>query len=482
MNSNGISSGNNRYIYLLKNIGFLTLGNFSTKLLTFFLVPLYTSILSTADYGTYDLVSTTITLLVPILTLNIADGTLRFAIENNTSKTSVFTISIRHFFLGAIEVAVFVGLNNYFGFISSLQGLGFFVIVQFLLSALNGILSSFARGIGKVKEMSIAGVLGSLISVLLNILFLAVLGYGLQGYFWANIIGVATQCFCLFVSTQAWKYISIKRAKDVELQKKMHRYSFPLIANNLAWWINNASDRYIVTWICGVSANGIYSVAYKIPSIISIVQSIFQQAWTLSAIKDFNSSDKDEYFSKVYRYVSFVLVGCCSGLIMLDKVLAGFLYAKDFYTAWKYVPFLLLATVFSGMGNYIGGIFQAASDSKAIMNSTVISAILNIILNIILIFQIGPMGAAISTLIANVVNWTIRMHLSRKYVTLNVRLVRDIMAYILLLVQSFFLFISINESLFFIAEITSLFIICVLYMREIKDLFQLIFKIRKKVI
>ena len=115
----------------------------------------------------------------------------------------------------------------------------------------------------------------------------------------------------------------------------MHRYSFPLIANNLAWWVNNASDRYMVTWICDVAQNGIYSVAYKIPSILSILQSIFQQAWTLSAVKDYNSEDRNAYFTKVYNMLNFILVMGCSGLIMLDKILAGFLYANEFYAAWK---------------------------------------------------------------------------------------------------------------------------------------------------
>ena len=61
--------------YLAKNIAFLTVGQFGTKLLVFFLVPLYTSVLTSAEYGTYDLYSATVGLFVPILTLNISDAT-----------------------------------------------------------------------------------------------------------------------------------------------------------------------------------------------------------------------------------------------------------------------------------------------------------------------------------------------------------------------------------------------------------------------
>ena len=72
----------NRYRYLLKNIGLLTLSSFATKLLSFFLVPLYTNILSTTEYGTYDLFNTTIGVLLPILTLNIQEAVMRFSIDS----------------------------------------------------------------------------------------------------------------------------------------------------------------------------------------------------------------------------------------------------------------------------------------------------------------------------------------------------------------------------------------------------------------
>ncbi|MCD8235237.1 MAG: flippase [Prevotellaceae bacterium] len=467
--------GSNRYLYLIKNIGFLTIGNFSTKLLSFFLVPLYTSILTTADYGSYDLVSTTISLLIPILTLNIADGTLRYSIDRNTSKKDVFTISAWHYVIGLAIAAVLAFLNYWLGFFPSIQSYSLFFILQFALTALNNILSSFARGLDKVKQVSIAGVLGSFTCIVLNIVFLAWCGFGLSGYFWANILGVSVQVLFLAISTKCWKYISFKKSDTFdETQKKMHTYSFPLIANNLAWWVNNASDRYMVTWIRSVAENGIYSVAYKIPSILSILQTIFQQAWTLSAVKDYDSQDRDAYFTKVYNMLNFILVMGCSVLIMFDKILARFLYANDFYTAWEYVPVLLMAMIFSGMANYIGGIFQAANDTKIIMTSTLVAAGTNIVLNLILIYQIGAMGAAIATLISNATNWAVRLRRSRKYAKLGVNLKRDIPVYLLLLAQSVALFLNIQVFIVVIIEVVAFIVIVLLYFKEIKSILEMV--------
>ena len=84
---------NNQYKYLMKNTGILTLSNFSSKILVFLLVPLYTSTLATSEYGIYDLVLSTIQLLFPLLTLNIADGVMRFSMEKSHEKNEIISIA-----------------------------------------------------------------------------------------------------------------------------------------------------------------------------------------------------------------------------------------------------------------------------------------------------------------------------------------------------------------------------------------------------
>lgn len=296
-----------RYSYLLKNIGLLTIGNFSTKILSFFMVPLYTNVLTTTDYGNYDLISTTVTLLIPIFTLNIMDGTLRYSLDNELNKTSVFTISLQYYVKAVLGIIFLLTVNYFTNFIPILNTYRLFLFFQFILIAFSGILSSFSRGIDKVKEVSISGILGSFVCIILNLIFLLFIKIGLIGYFWANIGGVLAQVLYLFIVIKAWNYINLKKL-DIDIKEKMLSYSIPLIANNIAWWINNVSDRYIITWICGVALNGIYSVSYKIPSILSILQSIFQQAWTLSAVKDYSSQDRDEYFTKIYNMLNYILI------------------------------------------------------------------------------------------------------------------------------------------------------------------------------
>ena len=80
---------NTKAKYLIKNTGILTISNFSSKILVFLLVPLYTSVLSTAEYGTYDLAISTVTLLYPILTVNIVDAVMRFAMDKKYNTSTI---------------------------------------------------------------------------------------------------------------------------------------------------------------------------------------------------------------------------------------------------------------------------------------------------------------------------------------------------------------------------------------------------------
>ena len=209
-----------------------------------------------------------------------------------------------------------------------------------------------------------------------------------------------------------------------------------MIANSVAWWVNNTSDRYVVIFFCGLAENGIYSVATKIPSILNIFQSIFSQAWTLSAVKEFDPEDKNGFFANTYRAYNCLMVLICSVIIVGDKILAHFLYAKDFFVAWKYVPWLTIAIVFGSLSGYIGGFFSAVKNSKIFAQSTVIGAASNIVLNLIMTPLMGALGAAIATTVCYFVVWGIRYWQSKKFVKLKIDLRRDLITYVLLVLQS----------------------------------------------
>ncbi|BCP58065.1 hypothetical protein SUT007_15230 [Streptococcus parasuis] len=456
----------NRYRYLLRNVGLLTLSSFATKILSFFLVPLYTSLLTTSEYGTYDLFNTTIGVLLPIITLNIQESVLRFSIDSKFSRKSIVTISTRYLLYSNLLVIAFLTINGLLGLSPLVNEYALFFFLMYLSQSLSGILTMYVRGIDNIKELSISSVLASALTIVLNVVFLAVFNWGLSGYFLANIIGIILQCIYLIYKVEVLNSIRLREKFEVE-KAAMINYSRPLIANSIAWWVNNASDRYIVILFYGLAENGIYSVASKIPSILNIFQTIFNQAWTLSAVRDFDPEDRDNFFSNTYRVYNCLMVVICSVIIASDKILAKFLYANDFYVAWQYVPWLTIAILFGAISGYIGGFFAAVKDSKIFATSTVFGAITNIILNFCLVPYIGTLGAAIATAISYFEVWAFRYWHSQKYIKLKINLFRDCISYSILILQSLVLLFLKQENLLYTVEFGLLLIIVILYGNDI---------------
>lgn len=179
----------------------------------------------------------------------------------------------------------------------------------------------------KINELAVSGIINSLTMLGFNIIFLVIMNMGLRGYFYATVIAYVIPSIFLIIRIRVWKYVNW--SCDKALKDEMYSYSKPMVFNNLAWWVNNASDRYIVTWLCGTAANGIYSISYKIPSLLNVFQEIFSQAWTLSAVKEFNANDS-KFYTNVYEIYNVAMVLTCSGLIIFDKYIAKLILHRSF--------------------------------------------------------------------------------------------------------------------------------------------------------
>lgn len=459
MNTKSVS-----YKYLGKNIGLLTISNFGTKLLAFFLVPLYTAVLSTEAYGIYDLINNTVLLLIPILTINISEGALRFCLDKNENPKDIFSIAIQFHFIGFICILALLGLNHVVLLFSTIDEYKGWFLLLYLSGSIYQLISNFARGIDDVLDVSIAGALLSVASIICNIVFLLVLKWGLTGYFLAFVVGNLSAVLFFVFRLRLWKYVAVS-VKNRQLQREMVAYSVPMILTTISWWINNASDRYVVIAFCGIAINGIYSVGYKIPSILNVFQSIFNQAWVLSSVKEFDPEDKDGFFSETYSTYNCLMVMVSSVIIIFTKFLAKIMYAKDFYGAWIYVPFLTIAIVFGAMSGYIGGIFSAVKNTKAFSLTVVIGAVVNVVLNIVMVNKIGAIGAALATMVSYFVVWQIRMLVAKKYVSLKISLKRDYVAYLILIIQSG-LIICLSESIAIYIEMLILFVLLFLIYRN----------------
>ena len=458
-----------KYKYLLKNIGLLTISNFGSKILSFLLIPIYTTILTTSEYGIYDFYSTTISLLIPILTLNVIESVMRFSLEKNYKQDEVLAIGFNYLFKSSILVLLLLILNRIFNIIPLFNKYSLFFFLLYVLQVLYDMLSQYSRGIEKIKNVALAGFINSLGIIFFNIVMLVIFKCGLIGYFIANIIGLIIPIIYYIFSLKIWNSINFN--KNRKLQKEMTDYSKPLIANTLSWWINNVSDRYIVIYFCGVAANGIYSLAYKLPSILNIFQSIFNQAWTISAIKEFsNNNETIKFYSKIYNLYNIGMVLVCSLLLITNIFLAKILFAEDFFMAWRYSSYLMISVVFGALSGLLGGIFSAAKKSKISAKTTSIGAIVNIVFNILLVFLYGPIGAAISTLISYIIIWGMRVYETSKIIKLEINLKKNILSYTILIIEAFLCELCFKNYYFYFIQIVCLMSIVFIYYKDIIDI------------
>lgn len=470
-----LMSKNDRYVDLTKNTGILLIGNFGSKILSYFLLPLYTSYLSTAEYGTYDIINTTVNLIIPVLTVNASASVMRFSLDRDANLSEVISSELDIIIKGSLAFFVFIALNKVLGVFDVINQYLVYFILMYVLSIASQILSSFARGVGDLHGVAFSGIINTSALLVLNILFLVYLNLKLDGYFLANIAGLAASSVFLLFRLKIWKYFSFKQVSK-SMKRNLIGYGGPLIATSIGWWINNASDRYVVTLLCGASANGIYSVSYKIPSILTTLQSIFNQAWQISTVDQYNKNDEYGFFSNIYNFFNAAYVIGCSILILFTKLIARMLFANEFYGAWYYAPFLMISVVFGSLIGVCDGIFQAVKDSRTQSKTVMFGAVINVVGNFILVYFIGPVGAAISTAFSYVVTWGISMVYVGKYMTFKLDLKKHIFSYLLLIIQAV-LYITVADNVaLYISQLFILVILIILYEKDVSRMARLLLR------
>lgn len=332
----------NKYKTLLSNTLLISMGTFGSKLLVFLMVRFYTGYLTPSDYSTADLITQTANLLFPIISLGITDGVFRFAMDGNYDHKSVFTLGLTAIIGGSLMFLIIAPL---LGLVGDFKGYVWLIVVYTMAYCCHSLCSQYIRAMGKTALFAVQGIINTSLVIILNILFLAAFSMGITGYVLSVVLADTLCTLFLVIKEKLWQNLIFK--PDISIVKPILKYSIPLIPSTIFWWITSVSDRYMVNGMIGSDANGIYTVSYKLPTVLTLVSSVFMQAWQFSAVTESEGDKKEhaKFFTQVWRSFQAVMFLAGSAIIAFAKPAIKLLAAKEYYGAWEYVPLLSVAMI-----------------------------------------------------------------------------------------------------------------------------------------
>jgi len=404
------------YNELKRNTLIIGISNLGSKSISFILAPLYSYYLSTSQYGTMDLITTTAGLIMPLLCLDIYEAAFRFASDKKYDDKTVFSSSFSLSFLMSLLAIIVVGALKFFINIPAVVS---FSILSAVVDANYQVLSQFARGQNRMKVFALSGVINSVVLFASDILFLVLLRYGLNGWMIAYIIGKVIACLYVMWAAKIKSCFSF-RSISKTFYKEAVKYALPLLPTTSMWWVMNASDRYIITLYMGTAANGIYAVANKMPSLLSVFENIFYQAWQTSSINALEDKNRDKFYSGVFQnYFSILALGVL-GLLLILKPLTIHLFAREYESAWMCTAILVIGVMFHALGGNLGTLYGTFKSTKGALITAIIGAVINTVLNFIFIPHFGIIAAATTTLVGYIAVLLYRWWDVKKFVRLTI--------------------------------------------------------------
>ena len=416
----------NKYVSLLSNTAVLGIGVFASKILVFLMMPFYTGILSPEEYGTADLISQTANLIIPLACVGITDGIFRFTMDKDGDKRSVLSSGL---FVLTISSVIFLLLSPLIGLVGYFKNYVVLIALYVISANIHSVCAQYLRASGKTTAFAVQGLINTALVIILNIVFLVGFDMGVEGYVLSVIVSNAIISLILIFPFKLYRDIKI-RLVNKTLIKQLLKYSIPMIPATIFWWITSVSDRYMVTYFSGSAENGLYTAAYKIPTILTLLSTVFMEAWQYSAVAEDDgegANEKIKFFSEVFKYYQSLIFLACSAIIALSQVFIFLLCAENYGEAWRFVPVLTLSAVFSGFTAFLGSVYLLQKKSLMTFITSMVGAIVNIGLNFALIPLIGAQGASIATLVSYLAVFIIRAINTKKYLNFSLHINRMIL-------------------------------------------------------
>lgn len=401
---------------LIKNTIIYAIGNFGTKILSYIMVLVYSYFIEPEELGYYDLIITTVAMFQPIIIFQLNDGVYRFLVDDKEDKKEdILTTGFKVLCVTTgISEIILIGLSFFYKFEYAIWiGLYLVTLIFYLF------FQDVIRGMGKSRLYVAIGIVNSMVMLVAEIIGLIVLKLGVLSLLVSKVIAMFISIFILLAYQNELRCV-FKRKFDKDIFKDLISYSAPLVPNTICWWVVNSSDRYIILYFLGTVYNGIYSIANKLPTILTTITGIFYLAWQEAAIKEYDSKNRDKFFSDIFQKYFILLFSLCICAIPVTRIVVEIFVAESYKGAWKYTGFLYMASVFNALCSFLGIGYQISKETSRSLATTIFAAILNIVVNIMMIKYIGLQAASFSTFISYLFLFYIRLRHTKRYFIIKI--------------------------------------------------------------
>ncbi len=393
----------------------------------FFLIPLYTTQLTTEEYGVLGLVMAAIPFFVLIAGLSLRGSTAYFYYEYKdqnrdylkalwgTSFTFVLLVSV--LFTALLWAGKALLLNYVFVNVTFYP-----YIFLALLSICTQPVYFYYQSMLKAKqEATKAAVLDFIYFIsIITLTIVLILFYNFKAEGALLALAVSNGVFFVYSLYQAGKEIRI--GIQLGILKRVLRYSLPILPHNLSSWAMNLADRLILNSLTALSFVGLFDIGAQLGKLINIITLGVNSAyspWFFEQIKTNTNHKTTIAFTAEKMLLLYILIGVAISwyspefLIIISK--------PAYHGAWIVVPFIAFAFVINGFYYSFSNVFFLEK-TKYLPMITLFGAGLNITLNFILIPRFGIMGAAISGLTSKVIFVAIAYIVSQRlfYIPYNI--------------------------------------------------------------
>lgn len=391
----------------LQSAGTYFLGNVMTRLISFFLLPIYTSVLPTQDMGHFNNATSYLNIIVPVVCLEVWAAVMRFMCdhEDKEGKDRVIFNGLVLFSAGALVYALgFVVL----GFVTDLRCL-LLICLYGIGLMLQNFYSYLARGKGFNQAYAVSGIVNMLVNSVSNIVMILVFHMRLESLYLAMILGLLVQFVMLESRVHAFDAIRL-RYFDKKLVASMVRFGLPLCLNTACYWGLSGFNIAAISVTLGLEASGIYSVAGKFTMMVAIFANCFSLAWQELVYSVGNEKEnKAKLYSTVCNWCISLLLFAILLIVPAVKLVFPFMVRGDYGSAYHLVPLYMFATGISTFSGFLGNIFGAEKKTGSLFYTTLVAAIFNIACYVLLHKTLGLHAANIGLAAGYVISIALRI-------------------------------------------------------------------------